>query len=662
MERYLRYKGRGIPRRTWREVNKYVWWEEDGPNLILDVKSRRYMELFSKLEEGLQDDELFKALERIADNVRRDRQRLYFYYTADWVLTRGRESFTADDVTAMVVTLNLGGALTQVAAGKIAGSTLDILRNRAFIEIDTERTRVILPSEAVWYRLCPWVLRAFEGFAEEDKKVEPALAGDQKQNSEDLVQIGHYQILETISSGGMSYVYKVRHAISGEVRAAKMLNARYAGQQEMVDSFNREIEAWGKLSHPGLIHIYDAGMRTGRPYYIMDLLDGITLGSLLDNVKTLEVSLACRIASEAALTLAYLHEQGLIHRDIKPTNLFLTHAGMVKVLDLGIAARVSSSPESWDDALSLLVPGTPGYAAPEQFLGQISADARLDVYSLGATLFEMLTGQLPFGRQDARPSPVKTVASVPSLSNALPGIPTKLAEAVARSLAGPDERYTTMQAFHADLIPFASRDPEIVQQAIKSVHSSTTSARELTQASLLYDLPPAPAAAAPAKQPAAAENRPSDVHSTLTERNWSMIRTGSRLEQESAFRQLCILSFNTGEAHLLFDLARGLCLWGGQGAISRSIVMHDGRLILGRSASEVDLPLDAPHISRQHLAIFYSKDNGTVTVEDLSSAAGSRLNGKLLGRKELADGDYLTVGASEIMVHLLPATRTYTTD
>ena len=145
------------------------------------------------------------------------------------------------------------------------------------------------------------------------------------------------------------------------------------------------------------------------------------------------------------------------------------------------------------------------------------------------------------------------------------------------------------------------------------------------------------------------------------ERNWSMIEIGSRLEQESAFRQLCSESFNM-ETHLLFDLGRGLCLWGGLRAISRSILMRDGRLILGRSAPEVDLPLDAPDISRQHLAIFYSKENGTITVEDLSSAAGSRLNDRRLGRGELADGDHLIVGATEIMVHLLPAGRNYEPD
>ena len=173
------------------------------------------------------------------------------------------------------------------------------------------------------------------------------------------------------------------------------------------------------------------------------------------------------------------------------------------------------------------------------------------------------------------------------------------------------------------------------------------------ESSQLPPMPPPPVV----PSPAAVE--PTNSYRSLMERNLAIIRSGSRAEQEAAFRQLCVLSFDNGEVHLLFDLARGLCLWGGQGAISRSIVMREGRLLLGRSASEVDLPLDAPDISRQHLAIFYSESKGAVTIEDLSSAAGSRLNGERLGRKDLEDGDYLTVGASEIMVHLLAADRTY---
>jgi pSer/pThr/pTyr-binding forkhead associated (FHA) protein len=116
---------------------------------------------------------------------------------------------------------------------------------------------------------------------------------------------------------------------------------------------------------------------------------------------------------------------------------------------------------------------------------------------------------------------------------------------------------------------------------------------------------------------------------------------------------------STGTHHLLFDFARDLCLWGGPGAISRSIELRGTRLILGRSASEVDLPLDHASISRQHLALFYGQyNNGTVTAEDLSSATGTRLNGSRLSRSGLNDGDKLEVGSNEISVYVLPANRT----
>jgi len=710
---YLRYKGRGIPRRTWREVNKYVWWEDDGPSLILDSKSRRYMELFAKLEEGLQTDALFAAMGRSADYVRNDRQRLYFYYTADWVLSRGQESFSSLEVLEIAKTLNLGGLLTAPAAASIAETTLKILHNRAFIEKDLERTKTLLVPDGAYYRLAPWVRVAFEGFAEEEKKAETVAAPMGPYPFEEPIKLGPYQIVEEISSGGYSIVYKVRHTVLGTLRAAKMLRAKFTDYQPMVESFKREISLLWRLNHPGLIQMYESGDYSGRPYFIMDMLEGVTLGTLLNNSKTLSVSLACRIAHELAKALGYLHFEGLIHCDIKPGNIFLTRDGMVRLLDLGIARRVDEVDSEHTEAVVL---GTPGYMAPEQIVSPKNVGPWTDVYSLAVTLYQMLAGQLPFGLPDDISAWKGLTQEAPALlSQSL--APPPLSEAVAHAMAiRPEDRTRSMQPFALRLANFAGESADELIAAVDACQSTLTSSQVATMTGfeskppvpativppkfvpapssapypvaaeksagftrLLGNLgkspfapasappPSAPAQYAPAPSvPASAQPPEPDFESLFGEAPpvapvlaavWTTkLWNSSRSEQEAVFQEMCA---STKTHHLLFDFARDLCLWGGPGAISRSIELRGTRLILGRSASEVDLPLDHASISRQHLALFYGQyNNGTVTAEDLSSATGTRLNGSRLSRSGLTDGDKLEVGSNEISVYVLPANRT----
>ena len=653
VKRYLRYKGRGIPRRTWREVNKYVWWNDDGPNLILDSKSRRYMELFAKLEEGLQQDDLFSAMGRTADSVRRDRQRLYFYYTADWVLARGQESFSAVEILEIAKTLNLGGLLTPAAATKIAETTLDILRNRALIELDKDRTAVALPPASPYYRLCPWVLRAFEGFAEEEKTVEAApLSGPAV--SKDPTQIGQYQVVAEIGSGGYSKIFKVRHTVSGEMRAAKILRAEVANLRKAPDAFEKEINAVRRLVHPGLIQIYDSGEQDGCPYFIMDLLEGVTLGTLLDNVKTLSVPVACYIASELARVLAYVHAQHFVHRDIKPTNIFLMRNGKIKLLDLGISRALADSPGFGGRDTVIDVLGTPGYIAPEQMWEPNKIDRRSDIYSLGTTFFEMLAGQPPFPHPDTIYDWAGLTQEAPSLRSFSSSVPEPLAHAVAMALRKhPEDRFQTMEEFLAGISSFAAESSQSVVEAIEAISSSSNSSREATRAfSIKGSTPIVP----PNESSRARNTTPGATLSDEDSSMWGRIWNGARVDQEAAFYELCRL---TDSYHLLFDFSSDVCLWGGPGAIDRSVLVRNSMLILGRGTSEVNLPLDDPAVSRQHLAFFISqKEPKTVTCEDLSTAVGTEINRERLSRRELKDGDILKIGSSEISVHILPAIRT----
>jgi serine/threonine protein kinase len=703
--RYLRYKGRGIPRRTWREVNKYVWWEEDGPKLILDVKSRRYMDLFSKLEEGLHDDLLFQALERNSDNVRRDRQKLYFYYTADWVLGRGRETFTSDDVVAMTQTLNLGGKLTPQAATAIAQTTLEILKNRACIETESGRTvRADAPWDSVYYRLSPWVLRAFEGSAEEEVKA--AVAAEVKPQQGELTRVGWYQVLEEIGGGATSQIFKVRGP-SGEVRAAKVLRTEMAQSTMMASRFRDEIAMLKEFQDKGIVQVFDSGEEDGRPYLVMELLEGVALDTLIRGVKVLPVGTACYVAAELAAILGRIHAKGWIHRDVKPGNIFVTSTGGTKLMDFGIGR--SATRESGGSRTGEYILGTPGYMAPEQILNPSQAGAVSDVYSLAVTLFEMITGQLPFGSPEQLRDWRGLVEDAPPLQQ-FAAVPEALAETVARALArDPERRTQTMEAFRAELVrwqdPSASALAGVVASCRSSVFSSSAATLvgfpptegkgeglDISEAPTLVSpaeevlrggaqkgvetpqrlpwkggpkvsaVPPPPPVSAPYPMPQAAPAPAVEVPAfvspaaALQAKDLEWLWNGSRAQQDEAFQRL---SVSSGTLHLLFDFARKVCLWGGPGATSRSLILREGRLILGRSASEVDLPLEAKHISRQHLAFFVRfEEEGIVQAEDLSSASGSQVNGERLSRRVLKDGDKVQAGECEIRVHLLPRNRT----
>ena len=161
--------------------------------------------------------------------------------------------------------------------------------------------------------------------------------------------------------------------------------------------FHREMEAVGRLDHPNIVRAHDAGEADGQFFLVMELVDGANMSSLVRSGGPLGVADACEIVRQAAIGLQHAHEHGLIHRDVKPSNLMLATSGVVKVLDLGLA-RLQA--EAWSDGeatASGQIIGSPDYMAPEQGSNPREADARADVYALGCTLYFLLAGRPPFG-------------------------------------------------------------------------------------------------------------------------------------------------------------------------------------------------------------------------------------------------------------------------
>lgn len=231
--------------------------------------------------------------------------------------------------------------------------------------------------------------RASSVSAESDRfgNASGALQSDARQ------RIGRYELVELIGRGGMGAVYKARHLKLKRSVAIKLLPDRMLQSTGAVARFEREMEAVGALHHPNIVHATDAAEVDGTHFIVMELVDGMDVSSLVKSVGTLSIADSCEIIRQAALGLQHAHEQGLVHRDVKPSNLLLSSDGIVKLLDLGLA-RISS--EQADELTSTSqIMGTIDYMAPEQADSSRTADYRADLYSLGATCFRLLTGVAP---------------------------------------------------------------------------------------------------------------------------------------------------------------------------------------------------------------------------------------------------------------------------
>jgi CheY-like chemotaxis protein len=250
-----------------------------------------------------------------------------------------------------------------------------------------------------------------------------------------------YQILGTIGRGGMGTVYRARDRELDEEVAIKTLRPDLVADTALLERFKQEIRLARRISHPNVVRTHDFGEWRGVCYLTMEYVEGITVRQLIERRGRLQAPSALAIGSQLADSLAVAHAQGVIHRDIKPQNLLLDDAGVLKVMDFGVA-RLAERSSSLTEAG--LVVGTPAYMAPEQLLSE-GVDARSDLYAAGVVLYECVTGRLPF---DAA-TPVALIARLlsqdPTPPDQLtPDLPPALSGLILRLLAKrPEERIQT---------------------------------------------------------------------------------------------------------------------------------------------------------------------------------------------------------------------------
>jgi serine/threonine-protein kinase len=201
-----------------------------------------------------------------------------------------------------------------------------------------------------------------------------------------------YELQEKLGQGAMGVVYRARQVSLNRWVAVKVLHPRLASNPELLDRLKQEAHLAARLSHNNIVQAIDVGSAGGVHYFVMELVEGRTIRQDLDVGRLFEEREAVDIVLQVAQALAHAHRRGLIHRDVKPANIVLTRDGVAKLADLGLARSAKEDNPS-DRGM---VVGTPYYIAPEQIRARLDIDGRADIYSLGATLYHMVTGQPPF--------------------------------------------------------------------------------------------------------------------------------------------------------------------------------------------------------------------------------------------------------------------------
>lgn len=255
-----------------------------------------------------------------------------------------------------------------------------------------------------------------------------------------------YEILEKIGTGGMSDVYKAKcHKLNRYV-AIKVLKQEFSENTNFVSKFRVEAQAAAGLMHPNIVNVYDVGEEDGIYYIVMELVEGITLKNYIEKKARLSVKEALSIAIQVSMGIEAAHNNHIIHRDIKPQNIMISKEGKVKIADFGIAKAATSN------TITSNVMGSVHYTSPEQARGGFS-DERSDIYSLGCTMFEMLTGRVPFDGETTVAIAIKHIQEdMPSPREYVSEIPVCVEQIIFKcTQKSPDRRYQSMGELIVDL-------------------------------------------------------------------------------------------------------------------------------------------------------------------------------------------------------------------
>jgi len=278
-----------------------------------------------------------------------------------------------------------------------------------------------------------------------------------------LKGIGQYEILSVLGSGGMGLVYKARDRDTNRIVALKVLALKLAADAEFVARFEREVKTTSALSHPNIVSSYGAGSDGGRPYLAMEFVPGRTLGDWLEHDGRLREQEALRVARAVASALGCAHARGIVHRDVKPDNVLLGSDGAIKLTDFGLAKLLREDQRLTQSGIAI---GTPHYISPEQVAASRYIDHRADLYGLGALLFQMATGQVPFDAPNNNDIMLKHLdGKLRDPRTLVPGLSAGTTAIIMKLMAKkPADRYDTASQLIEDI--------DLVLASKKTIHAA----------------------------------------------------------------------------------------------------------------------------------------------------------------------------------------------
>jgi eukaryotic-like serine/threonine-protein kinase len=265
-----------------------------------------------------------------------------------------------------------------------------------------------------------------------------------------MQSVGHYDLLQKIAEGGMGTIYRGRDRRDGRIVAVKIMPPHMAANPVLLKRFEQEFKAAKKLDHPNIVRALDFDDTASSPYLVMEFVEGESLGQQLERKGAMAESDAIKVIAQVAQGLHRAHKIGLIHRDVKPDNVLVSTDGVAKLADLGLVKEAETDLNLTKTGRGL---GTPHFMAPEQFRNAKNVDVRCDIYSLGATLYMMVTGELPFkssGPLDAWMKKIQNDLRPPR--DIVPALSERVNWAILRAMsADADQRPNSCREFIEDL-------------------------------------------------------------------------------------------------------------------------------------------------------------------------------------------------------------------
>lgn len=295
-----------------------------------------------------------------------------------------------------------------------------------------------------------------------EKVLTPYQANRLLKNKPHGMAVGKYIILDRLGSGSMGRVYKANHLLMGRVVALKVIAPEVASNARVVARFQREMKLVGRLDHPNVVRAYDADQIGSALYIVMEYVPGESLGVQFRRRGPLPATDVIRHAAQAALGLGHAHAQGVVHRDVKPSNLLLGEDGRIRVLDLGLGILLEADAQASFATADGIAVGTVDYMSPEQACGR-EVDGRSDLYSLGCSMYHMISGRHVFQGESPFERLGRRINGVPTpLCDLVPDLPRGFMDVLDRLLANrPRDRYQTAEeaAEALESVVYARRSP-----------------------------------------------------------------------------------------------------------------------------------------------------------------------------------------------------------